>query len=122
MLIKIQRSSTEGISAESIGLRLYRSLEKLRRLCKHNNRVMYLLVTVDVLSRYLRVGCISAKKRAQYDCKAFEKIENPQKVHLRNVLSHEGTDFKGASKVLVKREREREREEYQQIQLPANRN
>ena len=65
------------------------------KIAKHNNGVKYLLVAVDVLSRYLRVQPL--KTMYAKDCvEAFKKMiktKQPEKVWTDN-----GTEFKGEFK------------------------
>ena len=49
----------------------------LYKLAKYNNGVKYLLVAVDVLSRFLRV--VPMRKSAPDVAKAFEKMTNRKK-------------------------------------------
>ena len=71
------------------------------KLAKYNNGVKYLLVAVDVLSRFLRVVPMRSKS-APDAAKAFEKMI--EKVQPQKVWSDKGTEFKGAFKNLcVKR-------------------
>ena len=65
------------------------------KIAKHNNGVKYLLVAVDVLSRYLRVQ--PTKTMYAKDCvEAFKKMiktKQPEKV-----WTDKGTEFKGEFK------------------------
>ena len=67
------------------------------KLAKYNNGVKYLLVAVDVLSRFLRVVPMRSKS-APDAAKAFEKMI--EKVQPQKVWSDKGTEFKGAFKNL----------------------
>ena len=67
------------------------------KLAKYNNGVKYLLVAVDVLSRYLRVVPMRSKS-APETAKAFKKMT--VKVKPQKVWSDKGTEFKGAFKNL----------------------
>ena len=67
------------------------------KLAKYNNGVKYLLVAVDVLSRFLRVVPMRSKS-APDAAKAFEKMI--EKVQPQNVWSDKGTELKGAFKNL----------------------
>ena len=64
---------------------------------KYNNAVKYLLVAVDVLSRFLRVVPMRSKS-APGAAKAFEKMI--ERVLPQTVWSDKGTEFKGAFKNL----------------------
>ena len=76
-------------------------LAYMDKLSKHNKGIKYLLVAVDVLSRYLRVEPLKtkdAKECAASFCKMIRK-KQPEKV-----WTDKGTEFKGAFKQLcVKR-------------------
>ena len=67
------------------------------KLSKYNNGVKYLLVAVDVLSRYLRVVPMRSKSALE-TTKAFKKMI--AKVKPQKVWSDKGTEFKGAFKQL----------------------
>ena len=67
------------------------------KLAKYNNGVKYLLVAVDVLSRYLRVVPMRSKS-APDAAKAFKKMI--ETVQPQKVWSDKGTEFKGAFKKL----------------------
>ena len=67
------------------------------KLARYNNGVKYLLVAVDVLSRYLRVEPMRSKS-APDTAKAFKKMI--EKVQPERVWSDKGTEFKGAFKNL----------------------
>ena len=65
------------------------------KLAKYNRGIKYLLVAVDVLSRYLRVEPLK-NKTAEETTKAFKRmIRNKQP---EKVWSDKGTEFKGAFK------------------------
>ena len=65
------------------------------KLAKYNNGVNYLLVAVDVLSRYLRVEPMKTKEAK--DCAAaFAKMIKKKKPE--KVWTDKGTEFKGAFK------------------------
>ena len=65
------------------------------KLAKYNNGVKYLLVTVDVLSRELRVQPMRTKS-AEEAAKTFGRLITKTKP--LKVWSDKGTDFKGAFK------------------------
>ena len=67
------------------------------KLAKYNNGVKYLLIAVDVLSRFLRVVPMRSKS-APDAAKAFKKMI--EKVQPQKVWSDKGTEFKGAFKNL----------------------
>ena len=71
------------------------------KLAKYNNGIKYLLVAVDVLSRYLRVVPMRSKS-APDTAKAFKKMI--EKVKPQKIWSDKGTEFKGAFKVLCDEE------------------
>ena len=62
-------------------------------ISNYNNGVKYLLVAVDVLSRFLRVVPVQSKSASDPD-KAFEKMI--EKVQPHKAWSDKGTEFKGA--------------------------
>ena len=66
------------------------------KLAKYNNGVKYLLVAVDVLSRFLRV--VPMRSKSADAAKAFEKMI--EKVQPQKLWSDKGTEFKGAFKNL----------------------
>ena len=71
------------------------------KLAKYNNGVKYLLVAVDVLSRYLRVSPMKTKS-AEETARTFKRMigkRRPQKI-----WTDKGTEFKGAFKQLCDRE------------------
>ena len=65
------------------------------KLAKDNNGVKYLLVAVNVLSRFLRVVPMRST-HAPDDAKAFEEMI--EKVQPQNVWSDKGTEFERAFK------------------------
>ena len=67
------------------------------KLAKYNNGVKYLLVAVDVFSRFLCVVPMRSKS-APDAAKAFEKMI--EKVQPQKLWSDKGTEFKGAFKNL----------------------
>ena len=69
----------------------------VNKLAKYNNGVKYLLVAVDVLSKFLRVVPMRSKS-APDAAKAIEKMI--EKVQPQKVWSDKGTEFKGAFKNL----------------------
>ena len=69
----------------------------VNKLAKYNNGVKYLLVAVDVLSKFLRVVPMRSKS-APDAAKAIEKMI--EKVQPQKVWSDNGTEFKGAFKNL----------------------
>ena len=67
----------------------------LDKIAKHNNEVKYLLVAVDVLSRYLRVQPL--KTMYTKDCvEAFNKMIKTKQP--KKVWTDKGTEFKGEFK------------------------
>ena len=73
------------------------SLPYVDKLAKYNNGVKFLLVAVDVLSRFLRDAPMRSKT-APDAAKAFEKMI--EKVQPQKVWSDKETEFKGAIKNL----------------------
>ena len=71
------------------------------KLAKYNNGVKYLLVAVDVLSRYLRVSPMRSKS-AEETARTFRKMIQKQKP--QKVWTDKGTEFKGAFKNLCDQE------------------
>ena len=71
------------------------------KLAKYHNGVKYLLVAVDVLSRYLRVSPMRSKSAVE-TARTFKKITQKQKP--QKVWTDEGTEFKGAFKNLCDQE------------------
>ena len=71
------------------------------KLAKYNNGVKYLLVAVDVLSRYLRVLPMRSKS-AKETARTFKRMIQKQKP--QKVWSDKGTEFKGAFKRLCDQE------------------
>ena len=67
------------------------------KLAKYYNGVKYLLVAVDILSRFLRVVPMRSKS-APDTAKAFEKMI--EKVQPQKVRPDKRTEFKGAFKYL----------------------
>ena len=62
------------------------------KVAQHNNRVKYLLVAVDILSRYLRVQPMKALY-AKDAVEAFKKMIKQKKQ--KRVWTDKGTQFKG---------------------------
>ena len=71
------------------------SIDYVDKLAKYNNGVKYLLVSVDVLSRKLRVEPMRSKT-AEEKAKTFARMTSMTKP--KKVWSDKGTEFRGAFK------------------------
>lgn len=71
------------------------------KLSEYNNGIKYLLIAVDVLSRYLRVQPLKSKT-AKATATAFAKMLSKQ-TKPEKVWTDKGTEFKGAFQTLCKK-------------------
>ena len=71
------------------------------KLSEYNNGINYLLIAVDVLSRYLRVQPLKSKS-AEATASAFKKMLSKKNIP-RKVWTDKGTEFKGEFQLLCKK-------------------
>ena len=74
------------------------------KLAKYNGGVMYLLVAVDVLSRYVRVQPLK-DKTAKCTLAGFKKMLKKSKVKPEKVWTDKGTEFKAEFKAYCEKQK-----------------